>query len=103
LADRLFAACDRTAPGQSAFTVALAPGRRLGGGALAADTDHVLTVEWTGTGRGAVASVTLDGKPAGELPLRNAAPNGLSYLHVIADGDKPGPAIQLERASAEVR
>jgi len=103
LADRLFAACDRTAPEQSVFTLALAPGRNLGGGLLATDTDHELTMEWTGTERGAVARLTLDGRSAGTLPLRNVSPNGPSYLHVIAAGEHPGPAIQLVRVAAEVR
>ncbi len=47
--------------------------------------------------------LTLDGKPAGTLPLRNASVNGLNYLHVIADGAKPGPAIQLISVEAEVK
>ncbi len=103
LMDRLHAACDRTAPSFATFTLRLAPGAALGGVAPRADTDHELTLEWTGTEKGATCAVRLDGKPAGTLPLANAAVNGVSYLHVIADGDKPGPAIRLERAAAEVR
>ena len=102
LMDRLHAACDRTAPQFAVHTTRLAPGTRLGGTSLQADTDHELALEWSDTERGA-CRLTLDGKPAGTLPLRNPSVNGLSYLHVIADGDKPGAAIQLIAVSAEVK
>ncbi len=104
LMDRLFAACDRTAPDFSMYTVKLAPGESLGGVKLKPDTDYALVVEWTGTtAEGTTCRLTLDGKPAGTLKLKNPAPNGLSYLHFIAAGDKPGPGILLESVAAEVR
>lgn len=102
LMDRLHAACDRTAPQFAVHTARLAPGTLLGTASLRADTDHELTLEWTDSEKGA-CRLTLDGKPAGTLPLRNASVNGPSYLHVIAAGDKPGPAIQLISAAAEVK
>jgi len=103
LMDRLHAACDRTAPEAALFTLRLAPGISLGTASAKADTDHELVLEWAGTARGATCRATLDGKPAGTLPLRNPSPNGASYLHVISAGDRPGPAIQLEKVAAEVR
>jgi len=102
LMDRLHAACDRTAPQFTVHTTRLAPGEKLGTSTLRADTDHELTLEWSDSER-AVCRLSLDGKPAGTLPLRNPSINGLSYVHVIADGDKPGPAIQLISVSADVK
>lgn len=102
LMDRLHAACDRTAPQFAVHTTRLAPGASLGGVPLRPDTDHELTLEWSDTERG-VCRLTLDGKPAGTLPLRNPSVNGPSYVHVIADGDKPGPAVQLISVAAEVK
>ena len=102
LMDRLHAACDRTAPQFAVHTTRLAPGVTLGTATLKADTDHELQLEWSDSEKG-MGRLTLDGKPAGTLPLRNASVNGLSYLHVIADGNKPGPAIQLISAAAEVK
>ncbi len=99
LMDRLFNACDRTAPDFAAYTVKLAPGAN----GCKADTDHTLVLDWSGTGKGAACRLTLDGKPAGTLALKNAAPNGLSYLHFIAAADKPGPGVLLESVGAEVR
>lgn len=99
LMDRLFNACDRTAPDFAAYTVKLAPGA----GAFKADTDHTLELEWSGTASGASCKLTLDGAPAGTLTLKNPAPNGLSYLHFIAAADKPGPGVLLESVSAKVR
>lgn len=103
LMDRLHAACDRTAPDGAVFTVRLAAEATLGAASPRAETDHELALEWTGTERGATCALTLDGRPAGQLPLRKPAPNGVSYLHVIADGDKPGPSIQVIGADAESR
>ncbi len=102
LMDRLHAACDRTAPQFAVHTTRLAPGVTLGTATLKADTDHELQLEWSDSEKG-MCRLMLDGKPAGTLPLRNASVNGLSYLHVIADGNKPGPAIQLISVSAEVK
>ena len=99
LMDRLFAACDRTAPDFAAYTVKLAPGAN----GCKADTDHTLVLDWSGTGKGAACRLTVDGKPAGTRALKNAAPNGLSYLHFIAAADKPGPGVLLESVGAEVR
>jgi hypothetical protein len=100
--DRLHAACDRIAPQFAVHTTRLAPGVTLGTAALKADTDHELQLEWSDSEKG-MCRLTLDGKPAGTLPLRNASVNGLSYLHIIADGNKPGAAIQLISAAAEVK
>lgn len=102
LMDRLFNACDRTAPPFATHTTRLAPGVTLGTVALKADTDHELQLEWSDSQKG-LCRLTLDGKPAGTLPLRHASVNGLSYLHIIADGNKPGAAIQLISATAEVK
>lgn len=99
LMDRLFNACDRTAPDFAAYTVRLAPG----GNGMKPDTDHTLDLDWTGTSSGASCRLTLDGKPAGSLPLKKPAPNGLSYLHFISAADKPGPGVLLESVGAEVR
>lgn len=95
LMDRLFNACDRTAPDFAAYTVRLAPDAV----SYKPDIDHTLELVWQGT----TCRLTLDGKSAGMLPLKNPAPNGLSYLHFIAAGDKPGPGMLLESVSAEVR
>lgn len=103
LMDRLFAACDVTAPDSAVFTIHLAPGETIGNSTLKPDTDHSLLFEWSGTGEGDECRLTLDGKPAGTLPLNNRAPNGLSYLHFIAAGKEPGPGIQIQQAAAEVR
>ena len=103
LTDRLFAACDVTAPDSAVFTIRLAPGEMTGNATLKADADHALLFEWSGTGEGDECRVSLDGKPAGSLPLRNPAPNGLSYFHFIAAGKEPGPGIQIQQASVEVR
>ena len=102
LMDRLHAACDRTAPQFAVHTTRLAPGAAIGTSSLRADTDHELALEWSDSEKG-TCRLTLDGKPAGTLPLRNPSVNGLSYLHVIADGNKPGPAIQLISVAAEVK
>jgi len=102
LMDRLHAACDRIAPQFAVHTTRLAPGVTLGTAALKADTDHELQLEWSDSEKG-MCRLTLDGKPAGTLPLRNPSVNGLSYVHIIADGNKPGPAIQLISAAAEVK
>ncbi len=102
LMDRLHAACDRTAPQFAVHTTRLAPSVTFGTAALKADTDHELQLEWSDSEKGA-CRLTLDGKPAGTLPLRNPSVNGLSYLHVIADGNKPGAAIQLISVTAEVK
>jgi hypothetical protein len=103
LMDRLFSACDRTAPDFAAYTTQLAPGAKLGPATLKPETDYELRLEWSGTGAGAACRASLDGHPVGTLALKNPAPNGLSYLHLIAAGEKPGPGIQLENVSAEVR
>jgi hypothetical protein len=103
LMDRLFAACDVTAPDFATCTVHLRPGGRIGSAILQADTDHTLLFEWSGTGTGDVCRVSLDGKPAGTLALKNPAPNGLSYLHFIAAGKEPGPGIQIQSVEAEVQ
>lgn len=103
LMDRLFAACDVTAPEFAAFTVLLKPGAELGAATLRPDTDYALLFEWSGTGSGGECRVSLNGKPAGTLALKNPAPNGLSYMHFIAAGDEPGPGVQIENVAAEVR
>lgn len=103
LMDRLFAACDITAPDFAAYTLRLAPGEKLGSLNLKPDTDHALLLEWSGTESGGTCRISLDGKAACALPLKSPAPNGLSYLHFIAAGGKPGPAIQIESVAAEVR
>lgn len=103
LMDRLFAACDVTAPDSAVFTIRLSPGQKLGAATLKPDTDHALLLEWTGTGEGDECRFSLDSNPAGTLPLKNPAPNGLSYIHFIAAGKDPGPGIQLEKVAAEVR
>jgi hypothetical protein len=101
LMDRLHAACDRTAPQAAQFSQRLVPGGR--NGSLRVDTDHELTLEWTGVARGATCRVSLDGKPATPINLLNPSANGISYLHVISAGEQPGPAIQLLGVAAEVR
>ena len=101
LMDRLFAACDVTAPDFAAYGVRLAPGVRLGSAILQADTDHTLIFEWSGARTGDSCRVSLDGASAVTLALKNPAPNGLSYLHFISAG--PGPGIQLQSVEAEVR
>lgn len=103
LMDRLFAACDVTAPDSAVFTLRLAPGEKIGNTTLKPDTDHALLLEWSGTGEGDQCRLSLDGKPAGNLSVKNPAPNGLSYLHFIAAGKEPGPGIQIQQAAAEVR
>lgn len=102
LMDRLHAACDRAAPQFAVHTLLLAPGKPIGTATPRADTDHELILEWSDSERGA-CRLTLDGKPAGTLSLRNASVNGISYLHVISAGDRPGDAIQLISAAAEVK
>jgi len=103
LIDRLFSACDRTAPDFAAYTLRLASGEKLGPVALKSETDHELQLEWSGTETNATCRLTLDGQSAGSLTLKNPAPNGVSYLHIIAAKDKPEPGIQLESVTAEVR
>ena len=103
LMDRLFNACDRSAPEAAVFTTLLAPGANLGSAALKSGRDHRLLLEWSGTAAGSSCRLTLDGKPAGTLALKNPAPNGLSYLHFIAAGDSPSPGIQIESVAAESR
>lgn len=103
LMDRLFSACDRTAPGFAAYTIELAPGTKLGSTSLKTETDYELRLEWSGTEAKAACRVSLDGHPFGMLALKHPAPSGLSYLHLISAGDKPGPGIQLEHVTAEVR
>ena len=103
LMDRLFAACDRSAPDFAVYTLRLAPGAKLGPAVLKPDTDHELLLEWSGTGPEGECRISLNGKPAGTLSLKNPSPNGLSYLHFIAAGDKPGPGIQIESVAAEIR
>jgi len=103
LIDRLFNACDRTAPGFAAYTLQLAPGAGPGSRTLMPDTDYELRLEWSGTGAGSTCRVSIDGHPAGSITLKNPAPNGLSYLHVIAAGEEPRPGIQLQSITAEVR
>ena len=103
LMDRLFAACDVTAPEFATFTVRLAPGGRIGTVSLKADTDHTILLEWRNADSGGECRISIDAKPAATLPLKDPAPNGVSYLHFIAAGGQPGPAIQLESVAAEVR
>lgn len=103
LMDRLFNACDRTAPDFAAYTLRLAPGAGSGPVELTPGIDHQLDLEWSGTGPGSTCRVLLDGRSAPTLALKNPAPNGLSYLHLIAAGDQPGPGVQIESVSAEVR
>lgn len=103
LMDRLFNACDRTAPDLAACTVRLAPGTSLGGATPRADTDHVLELAWEGTRKGDRCRLALDGKPAGTVTLARPAPNGFSYVHLLSAADKPGPGVLLESVAAEVR
>lgn len=103
LMDRLFSACDRTAPDFAAYTLRLAPGEKIGAVVLKSETDHELELQWSGTEANATCRLSLDGQSATVLPLKNAAPNGLSYLHLIAAGDKPEPGVLLESVTAEVR
>ena len=103
LMDRLFNACDRTAPDFAAYSVRLAPGIKIGSATLKHDTEHILRLKWSGTETGATCDISLDGEPAGALPLKSPAPNGLSYLHFISAAEKPCPGIQLESVTAEVR
>lgn len=103
LTDRLYAACDRTAPASAAYTTLLAPGARFGAATLRADADHELTLSWSGTGSGAVCRLSLDGAAGATLPLRMPAPNGLSYLHLISAGEDPAPGLLLEQVEATVR
>lgn len=103
LMDRLFSAGDRTAPDFSVYSVHLAPEAKLDNIILKPDTDYTLLLEWSGTEASGTCRISVDGKPAGTLALKNRAPNGLSYLHFIATGDKPGPGIQIESVAAEVR
>lgn len=103
LTDRLFSACDRSAPGFAAYTLQLAPGTKLGTVSLKPETDYELLLEWSSSDGGATCSVSLDGHPVSTLPLKNPAPNGLSYLHFISAADSPSPGTQLEHVTAEVR
>jgi hypothetical protein len=103
LMDRLCGACDRTAPGVAVYTLPLLPGTAADSSGLGPDTDHELRLEWSGTEAGATCHVSWDGRPFRTLPTRNPAPNGVSYLHVVAAGGRPAPGIQLESVSAEVR
>lgn len=103
LMDRLFSACDVTAPQAAIFTLLLAPGAKVGKAVLRADTDHSILLEWTGTATGDLCRISIDGKHAGEIPIRNPTPNGISYLHFSVAGTTPGPGIQIESAAAEVR
>jgi len=103
LMDRLFSACDRTASDVSVYTLRLAPGDPPGSVALKPDTDCMLLLEWSGAESGGACRVSVDGRPAGTLHPRHPAPNGVSYLHIVAAGSKPGPGIQLETVDAEVR
>ena len=103
LMDRLFAACDRTAPDSAVFTTLLEPGAELGSATLEPDTDYEMLFEWSDTKLGDECRISLNGKPAAVLALKNPSLNGLSYLHFIAAGNQPCPGIQIERAYAEVR
>ncbi len=103
LMDRLFAACDVTAPDFAVFSTLLALGTNLGAATLREDTDHALLFEWTGTEEGGTCRVSLDGTHVTTLDVKNPAPNGLSYLHFIVAGDEPSPGIQVESVAAEVR
>lgn len=103
LMDRLFNACDRTAPSFAAYTIKLAPGTKIGSALLKPDADHELVLEWSGSEAGADCRLSLDGQQPIKLKLMNAAPNGLSYLHIIAAGDQPCFGIQLEKVAAKVR
>lgn len=103
LMDRLFSACDRTAPDFAAYTLRLAPGEKLGTVTLKSETDHELQLEWSGTEPKSTCRLTLDGRSAGSLTIKNPAPNGLSYLHLIVAGEQPAPGIQIESVTATVR
>lgn len=100
LMDRLFAACDRSAPGSAVFSMPLSPGGGPGA-ALKEDVDHVLLLEWTGTARGDICRISLDGRPVANLPLIHEAPHGVSYLHFIASGMEAAPGILIESVAAE--
>jgi hypothetical protein len=103
LMDRLFAACDRSAPSQAAYTLTLTPEAPLGSIKLKPDTDYELALQWSGSEATAECQVTLDQQHVTTLPLHNPAPNGLSYLHLIAAGNQPAPGLLLEKVSANVR
>ncbi|MFY7818182.1 MAG: exo-alpha-sialidase [Akkermansiaceae bacterium] len=101
LTDRLFNACDRTTPQLACGSWLLAPGQPFGNLRLLDEHDYTLLLEWKGTSSKDLCRVSLDGKFIGASPWKNASFHGLSYIHLIAAGDKPGSSILIENVSSQ--
>lgn len=99
LTDRLFNACDRTAPQFACGSWLLEPGKAMGKEILRSDHDYTLLIDWKGTSANQGCRLSLDGKPVGEMKWSHPSVHGLSYIHLIAAGEKPGPSILVEKVS----
>ncbi len=106
LTDRLFNACDPTTKEFAMYTLNLKPGMRLGKTILKPGVSYSLTFKWT--------NVTEEGKPGCKiylsgnkgpvksLPLVNASPNGISYIHLISTAKTADEGLLLESVKANV-
>lgn len=100
LCDRLFNACDLSAPEQSAYTVKLAPGLRLGKTLLEPDRVYTLKMVWN---KNKPCQLFLNGVAAENLKLQNPVLNGLSYLHLISAAQSPDSGILIIGVAVKVK
>ena len=103
LTDRLFNACDRSAPQFACGSWLLEPGRILGKEILRAEHDYTLLIEWNGTSSNDVCRLSLDGKRVAEMMWMQTSIHGLSYVHVVAAGEEPGSSVLIEEVSARAK
>ena len=63
---------------------------------------HTLSFAWKSIDLGALCALTLDGKPAGTLPIQRRALHGLSYLHFQSAAAQADHGLLVESVRAEV-
>lgn len=112
LTDRLFNAADESTSRYALYTfpVKITPEAVIVlEGKPAAKLDpgkwHLVTIKWTGTSRAGkdTALISLDKNPIGKVNLKNASPNGASYIHFITTASSSDERILIDAVTARVK
>ncbi len=112
LTDRLFNACDETTRQYALYTLPLVitPEAKLilnekTAIPLPLNRKINLTVTWNGTSKKGrdTATIFLDKKPVGKIPLQNASPNGASYIHFISMAEAPDDGLLIESVKTDIK
>lgn len=99
LADRLFNACDTSAPDLSIYSLIIKPDKNI-----QTDKEYTLTMTWKGVKKDtSTCTVLIDNKPYKVIKAQNTSPHGINYLHLLSAAQEPDNGAVIISAKAIVK